>query len=385
MRFVRRWRGGEERLLWSRDGTLVMRLARHLPKARIVELDDSGWCVLGGEELSDELVAALAPAAIFGIAEVDPLEPPSVRHIAALGRAVAASGHDCGLGVEETPELATRRLLDYFFTLRGDHQVAFQPIVDLRTMRAREWECLFRPQMPLLPQSISGVVDAAVVGRRPVDFDLFVVNATLERISEILASGVPACAMTFAINVLPASLLASHFEAGLLADRVRKAGLSPRQVVIECTEQQAIGDVARLKRRVQALRRQGFGFAVDDAGAGYASFNLIAALEPSIIKIDRQIVSRIGNRDGEARKALVEAFVAFSRRTGAQLVAEGIETRRDLAALRQCGVDFGQGFLLGRPASLPAQPRRIRTATAVRVVDSPAWDTPLPIVAGTSR
>jgi EAL domain-containing protein (putative c-di-GMP-specific phosphodiesterase class I) len=56
----------------------------------------------------------------------------------------------------------------------------------------------------------------------------------------------------------------------------------------------------------------------------------------------------------------VEAFVSFSRRIGAKVVAEGIENRRDLLALQEREVDFGQGFLLGRSACTPTQPRRVR-------------------------
>jgi EAL domain-containing protein (putative c-di-GMP-specific phosphodiesterase class I) len=380
VRFVRPRRGTAERLLWSRDSLLITRLAQHLPDARIVELADSGWCVTApAVELTDELAAGLAPASAFGLADIDPSKTASTRYVSALGQAVHASGLEHGLG-EETPEMAKRRLLDYFFAVKGEHRVEFQPIVDLRTMRAHEWECLFRPQMPLHQHSIAAIVDAAVVGRRPVDFDLFVVDDTLARIAEVAASGPEGRTATFGVNLLPASLLAPQFEAASLADRVRRAGLSPRQIVIECTEQQAIGDVNRLKRQVLGLRRLGFGFAVDDAGAGYSSFNLIACLEPSIIKIDREIVGRIGNKDGEARKALVEAFVSFSRRIGARLVAEGIETRRDLVALQECGVDFGQGFLLGRPSPLPAQPRRLRTAGALPEVVSSAggWESVLP-------
>jgi len=111
-----------------------------------------------------------------------------------------------------------------------------------------------------------------------------------------------------------------------------------------------------LRRQVKALRRFGFGFAIDDAGAGYASFALIAALRPSVIKIDRQIVH--GIRADDAKQALVEAFVSFGRRIGARLVAEGIETRRELATLTALGVELGQGFLLGRPSAQPEGPRR---------------------------
>ena len=104
-----------------------------------------------------------------------------------------------------------------------------------------------------------------------------------------------------------------------------------------------------LKRAVKALRRAGFGFAIDDAGAGYASFALIAALRPTVIKIDRDIVAGIAHDD--AKQALVEAFVSFGRRIGARLLAEGIERRADLAMITALGVDLGQGYLLGRPGA----------------------------------
>jgi EAL domain-containing protein (putative c-di-GMP-specific phosphodiesterase class I) len=140
---------------------------------------------------------------------------------------------------------------------------------------------------------------------------------------------------------------------------VAEAGLRPHQITLECTEQQAVPDIVPLIRQVKAMRRLGFGFAVDDAGAGYASFSLIASLKPTIIKIDRDISAGIARDD--AKQALVEAFVSFGRRIGARLLAEGIERRADLAVLRSLGVDLGQGYLIGRPAIEPAQPRAFKS------------------------
>ena len=366
MRFGRARLGAVERVLWSRDSRIVSRIAHDLPQARILELADSGWCVLArAEDLSEATIHRLAQASAYGTADVDPSLPASERYVVALGRAVQVSGLGNQIGMDETPEIAMRKVLDYFFALKENHHVEFQPIVDLRTMQAHEWECLFRPQMPMLPHSISAIVDAALVAKRPVDFDVFVVEATLARIAEITEIAKPGSFgrhAHYSINLLPASLLDPQFEAGAFAERVRKAGLSPRQLVVECTEQQAIADIPHLKKQVRALRRLGFGFAIDDAGAGYASFNVIAALEPSIIKIDREIICHIGNKGSEAKKALVEAFVSFSRRIGAKVVAEGIENRRDLLALQEREVDFGQGFFLGTPWPTPMQPRRIRSA-----------------------
>ncbi len=362
MRFVHARQGAIERLLWSRDSRLVSRVAQKLPHARIIELAESGWCVLAdARELTEPIVLQLAQTSAYGMAEVDRSLPSAERYFVALGNAVQVSGLGDRIGLDETPEAAKSKVLDNFFALKENHHVEFQPIVDLRTMRAGEWECLFRPHMPKMPQTIGSVVDAALVAGRPVDFDVFVVEATLARIFQVAGPISFGRRARYHINLLPASLISQHFEAGALAERVRRAGLSPRQIVVECTEQQAIADIDRLKRQVRALRRLGFGFAIDDAGAGYASFNVIAALEPSIIKIDRQIVSRIGNKDGEPKKALVEAFVSFSRRIGAKVVAEGIENRKDLVALQERDVDYGQGFLLGRSSPTPIQPRRIRT------------------------
>jgi len=120
-----------------------------------------------------------------------------------------------------------------------------------------------------------------------------------------------------------------------------------------------VSDIGPLVKQVKALRRLGFGFAIDDAGAGYASFTLIAALRPSVIKIDRDIVSGIARDD--AKQALVEAFVSFGGRIGALLLAEGIERRADLAMLTSLGVDLGQGYLIGKPALDPQQPRPMET------------------------
>jgi EAL domain-containing protein (putative c-di-GMP-specific phosphodiesterase class I) len=334
-------------------------LKEQLPQARKIELADSGWCVIApAQDLTQDLATRLAQGVGFGLADVDPSGPMDERHLVALGSAVLLSGLGDRIGMGETPEIASRKVMSLFFACH-EHHVEFQPIVDLETLKAHEWECLFRPSPGMGSQTIADVVDAALKAKCPVDFDTFIVEATLARIAQVVEPAPTGIRMKFGINFLPASLLAPSFEAGALAEQVRAAGLSPHQIIVECTEQQAFHDVPRLKRQVRALRRLGFGFAVDDAGAGYASFTVIAALEPTIIKIDKEIVQGIGNKDAEAKKALVEAFVSFSRALGAQTVARGIENYRDLVALLDREVDFGQGYLLGRPSTMPQQPPAI--------------------------
>lgn len=363
MRIFHGSHGIEERLLWSRDIRFVHRLAEAVTGARVLELDSGTILIAPAELLTDGVARRIAEESHdpeYGLVTVDPTHSERDRYLYALSEAVQLSGIADRIGMARSMIAVQSKVLDYFFNLRAGHRVAFQPIVDLTTGEVHEYECLFRPEMPIMPQTISSIVRAAIETDRSVELDTYLVGVILDRVGKLReaaasAGGPP---LRVAINLTPASLLAPTFEANRLAELVRAKGLDPRHVTLECTEQQSVSDMLPMRRQVKALRRLGFGFAVDDAGAGYASFSLIASLRPSIIKIDRDIVYGIARDD--ARQALVEAFVSFGRRIGARLVAEGIERRLDLATLVDLGVEYGQGFLLGRPAAEPAGARPVR-------------------------
>lgn len=357
-------RSSEERLLWSRDIRFVRSLATEVPGSRVLELDSGAVLIAGADELTDALATEVADdlnAPDHGIVTVDAGLPEADRYLMALSAAVQASGLAERIGMAQTTQVVQTKTLDYFFSLRNLHGVAFQPIVELPTGRLHEYECLFRPDMPMLPQSIGAIVQAAIDTARSVELDAYLVSAILSRAGELERQRRDAGEepLRIAVNVTPASLLDPRFDAAAIAELVRSIGMDPRQITLECTEQQAVDDVVPLQRAVKALRRTGFGFAIDDAGAGYASFALIAALRPTVIKIDRDIVAGIARDD--AKQALVEAFVSFGRRIGARLLAEGIERRADLAMVTALGVDLGQGYLIGKPSREPADPRPMET------------------------
>jgi EAL domain-containing protein (putative c-di-GMP-specific phosphodiesterase class I) len=356
--------GGDDRLLWSRDIRFARRLAEVVPSGHVYELD-AGIVVIGpADELTDaraNQVAAAVQSPAFGLVTLDAALPEGERHLMALSAAVQQSGLAERIGMAQTGQLMQTKMLDYFFTLRNVHTIAYQPIVELATGDLVEYECLFRPEMPGLQQSISNIVQAAIDTDRTIELDSFIVRVILSQVGEIQAArkASGASPIHLAINFTPASLLDSQFEARAFAAMIREAGLSTRQITLECTEQQAVSDIVPLVRQVKALRRLGFGFAIDDAGAGYASFSLIASLRPSVIKIDREIAFGIAHDD--AKQALVEAFVSFGGRIGALLLAEGIERRADLAMLSALGVDLGQGYLIGKPVAVPSKPRPMET------------------------
>lgn len=90
---------------------------------------------------------------------------------------------------------------------------------------------------------------------------------------------------------------------------------------------------------------------MDDAGAGFASFRHILELGPAFVKLDRSLIAGI---DGDpAKQALVAGMLQFARSTGCRLIAEGVETEPERAALVGLGLRLAQGHLLGRPVPLP--------------------------------
>src|SRR3954447_24129991 len=141
------------------------------------------------------------------------------------------------------------------------------------------------------------------------------------------------------LNLSPSTLRAAEVEAVLPHDLT---GL-----VIEVTEHELAGDDAALASDLAALRERGARIAVDDAGAGYAGLQQLMRVAPDLIKLDRSLVQNI--HEDPAKQALVDSFVRFGRRTGAQVVAEGIEIEEELRVLADLDVTYGQGYFLAKP------------------------------------
>ncbi|MGQ0815053.1 MAG: EAL domain-containing protein [Gemmatimonadota bacterium] len=130
-------------------------------------------------------------------------------------------------------------------------------------------------------------------------------------------------------------------------DPVELGIADPGKVVLEITERTAIKDYPRFQEYLAAFREQGFRFAVDDAGSGYAGLGSIANLAPDYIKLD---ISLIANIDSNFLKQnLVETMVNFADGQGALVIAEGVERREEFETVKELGVHYTQGFLFHRP------------------------------------
>lgn len=213
----------------------------------------------------------------------------------------------------------------------GGPAAHFQPMMDLRTRELRGHESLAR--FPLESPSPLEWFRAANLAGELIPLELSAIRAALAHLPHLEGH--------LSINVSELTLRDDGF-ATLMAD------VAVDRVVIEITEQRAVEDYVRTLALLEPLRARGALLAIDDVGSGYASLRHVLALNPDIIKLDMGLVHGIDARPQQ--QALVRSLNDFATRTGVALIAEGIETEAELQTLIDLDVQWGQGFLLGRPA-----------------------------------
>lgn len=131
-----------------------------------------------------------------------------------------------------------------------------------------------------------------------------------------------------------------------------RAGGGLDRLVLEVTEHVEIRTYEEIAQALHPLRQQGLRVAVDDAGAGYASFHHVLRLRPDIIKIDRSLINNVTT--DPARRVLITAVVLVAFELQAAVTAEGVESPSELETIASLGVDAIQGHLLARPTTDPA-------------------------------
>lgn len=149
-----------------------------------------------------------------------------------------------------------------------------------------------------------------------------------------------------ALNISPTTCL----DRGLRRI-LENSSLPLHRIVLELTERLEVPEYGPLTAALEDLRHRGLRIAVDDAGSGFASMRHVLHIRPDIIKLDRSLIAGID--DDQGQRALGAALLEFASQIGATLVAEGIETEAELAAVTRIGMTAGQGYLLGRPSVNP--------------------------------
>jgi len=232
-------------------------------------------------------------------------------------------------------ECRDRDALGFEFTM------AFQPIFNVRTGATFAYEALVRGVNGESAGYILGLVND---GNR-YRFDQACRVKAIEEAARLGILDIPDCLLS--INFLPNAVYRAETCIRATLEAARLANFPPDRLMFEVTEGEKLDNPDHLKSIFVEYERQGFTTAIDDFGSGYSGLNLLALFQPQVLKIDMALTRNLDQ--DPVKQAIVEGIILVARRLGIVVIAEGIETHEESAALLDLGVELMQGFLYARP------------------------------------
>lgn len=221
----------------------------------------------------------------------------------------------------------------------------FQPIFNIQAQKVHGFEALSRgPEHSPLFSPVSLFQTAEHHGRLS-ELETLCRRISLEEFKHRQLPG------KLFINISPKALLDPDHPKGMTLSLLQQLGIPPSQVVIELSEQYPADDIDLLKSCLNHYRNQGFLTAIDDLGAGYSGLRLWSELAPDYVKIDRHFIHEIDKTP--VKQEFVRSIVDLCQSLTCKVIAEGIETATELLVLKQLGIIYCQGYLLGRPETQP--------------------------------
>jgi len=226
----------------------------------------------------------------------------------------------------------------------ADFAMAFQPIVALGNRKIHHYEVLARfPKFGDRLTPYEAITFAEQTGLI-CDFDLAMCSKALAWLEARRAEGK---AYTLAVNLSGSSIGMPSFVKAL-HKLLQRHDAVRRLVAFEITESARIGNLRGVNAIVKGLRAEGHKVCLDDFGAGASAFHYLRALDVDVVKIDGIYVrDAFKNSKGAA---FLKAMASLCSDLGIATVAEMVEDESNLAFLKQCGVDYGQGWLFGKPS-----------------------------------
>jgi EAL domain-containing protein (putative c-di-GMP-specific phosphodiesterase class I)/DNA-binding NarL/FixJ family response regulator len=290
------------------------------------------------DELEEKLLAKIA--VYVGYARLS--QSPKVRFKRALLEAI----EEATRGIQVEREETYGRLVHELDRVLADEQITcvYQPIVDLQSFDVLGYEVLAR-----------GPIQSAL-HRPDVLFDVARDQGRVEeldRVCRVMAARggatLPDDALRF-INTEPVNLF-FRSRSDLFVEEFVSATPEPlrSKTVMEITEKSIIDDFGHFREVVTQLRERGFRIAIDDAGAGYSGLQTMVEIEPDFIKLDISLIR--GLDTSVVKQKLIKTLRTFCVDAGITLIAEGIETEEQLAALKELQIPYGQGYLFAYPGS----------------------------------
>jgi EAL domain-containing protein (putative c-di-GMP-specific phosphodiesterase class I) len=229
-------------------------------------------------------------------------------------------------------------------------EVRYQPIYDIRAGRVASYEALVRWELPDRgPVSPAEFIKLAEETSLIVPVGEYVLDRVVAVLTGLRDAGVDPLP-GIAVN-LSAKQLVEPGMARQVVARVERAQLPAGTLKLEVTESRML-DYAPVIAVMQHCRERGVPFALDDFGTGYSNLTHLHKLEFEFIKVDQAFARHMF--DSPRAMAIVEAIVAMAHGIGAEVVCEGVETREQLQRLRELGVRYAQGYLIGQAAPAAA-------------------------------
>jgi diguanylate cyclase (GGDEF)-like protein/PAS domain S-box-containing protein len=255
----------------------------------------------------------------------------------------------------------------------GQLRLVYQPQVELATGRVTGVEALVRwqrrkgrltmPETFISAAESSGLINA---------IDDWVLREACTQVVAWDEAGLPP--LRLAVNV-SARRLTTGGLPGMIAELTRETGLAPDRLEIEITETSAVRRGSEAAKAIRKLRALGVHVAVDDFGMGHSSLSRLQAFSLDRLKIDKSFIASLVADAAEG--SIAGAMIAMGRSLGLDVVAEGVETEEQLAALRSLGCRTAQGYLFARPAPAADIERLLRadppglSLTAMAAASSP--------------
>lgn len=225
----------------------------------------------------------------------------------------------------------------------GQLYPVYQPVVQLEDLKVVAHEGLMRLREPSC--SPLELLDLARAQGRLGELESLA--------ARVVATGYDYAspAVHLLVNVSSKAILQHSVRPDDILRSLAVSGADLSRFVIELTERDITEDAGRLAEAVGYLRASGIRVALDDFGNGHSNFEMWHEVCPELVKIDRYLIDGIANSAGKL--SIVRALITVADTTGAELIAEGIEREDDLVVIRDLGIRYGQGYLLGRPVAEP--------------------------------
>lgn len=224
-------------------------------------------------------------------------------------------------------------------------ELFFQPIANTQTLDISHYEVLLRIRNQ--DGSLSGPMDlikAAEKSGQILELDQFVMEQAMLRLAAITEDGRD---LRFSINVSGPSLQDLTLP-GRIEDLLAQTGVDPERIIFEVTETAAVSDIYAATQIMEQIIQFGCHFALDDFGVGFSSFYYLRELPIHYVKIDGSFIRSLNEREDD--QAVVRALTDIARGFGKKTIAEFVENQEILNLLRAFGVDYAQGYFIGKPA-----------------------------------